>query len=51
MDDPKKLRELTDQEIAAVTGGNAPPPTNGGNGAGQSGQCTGNPNDRPASCH
>jgi opacity protein-like surface antigen len=26
------------------------PPTNGGNGAGQSGQCTGNPNDRPSSC-
>jgi len=28
----------------------APPPTNGGNGAGQSGQCTGNPAGRPASC-
>ncbi len=28
----------------------APPPTNGGNGAGQSGQCTGNPDGRPASC-
>jgi hypothetical protein len=28
----------------------APPPTNGGNGAGQSGQCTGNPDDRPAVC-
>lgn len=27
------------------------PPTNGGNGAGQSGQCTGNPDGRPASCH
>lgn len=26
------------------------PPTNGGNGAGQSGQCTGNPDGRPASC-
>jgi Spy/CpxP family protein refolding chaperone len=26
------------------------PPTNGGNGAGHSGQCTGNPADRPASC-
>ncbi|HEY6018836.1 MAG TPA: hypothetical protein VIY48_02795 [Candidatus Paceibacterota bacterium] len=25
----------------------ASPPTNGGNGAGQSGQCTGNPDDRP----
>jgi hypothetical protein len=30
--------------------GSAPPPTNGGNGAGHSGQCTGNPADRPASC-
>jgi hypothetical protein len=30
--------------------GNPSPPTNGGNGAGQSGQCTGNPADRPASC-
>ncbi len=29
---------------------NPSPPTNGGNGAGQSGQCTGNPNDRPHSC-
>jgi len=29
---------------------NAKPPTNGGNGAGSSGQCTGNPDDRPASC-
>jgi len=29
----------------------APPPTNGGNGAGSSGQCTGNPDDRPSSCH
>jgi hypothetical protein len=26
------------------------PPTNGGNGAGQSGQCTGAASDRPASC-
>jgi hypothetical protein len=26
---------------------NSPPPTNGGTGAGQSGQCTGNPDDRP----
>lgn len=26
------------------------PPTNGGNGAGQSGQCTGPQVDRPASC-
>lgn len=29
---------------------NPSPPTNGGNGAGQSGQCTGNPDDRPAVC-
>jgi hypothetical protein len=29
---------------------NAQPPTNGGNGAGQSGQCTGNPDDRPVVC-
>jgi hypothetical protein len=35
---------------AAPAFANAPPPTNGGNGAGQSGQCTGNPDDRPASC-
>jgi hypothetical protein len=26
------------------------PPTNGANGARQSGQCTDNPNDRPAVC-
>jgi hypothetical protein len=26
------------------------PPTNGGNGAGQSGQCTGPQDDRPAAC-
>jgi hypothetical protein len=25
-------------------------PTNGGNGAGQSGQCSGDPDSRPASC-
>jgi hypothetical protein len=36
--------------VAAPSFANAPPPTNGGNGAGHSGQCTGNPNDRPASC-
>jgi hypothetical protein len=29
---------------------NPSPPTNGGNGAGQSGQCTGKNADRPASC-
>jgi hypothetical protein len=29
---------------------NPSPPTNGGNGAGQSGQCTGPASERPASC-
>jgi hypothetical protein len=29
---------------------NPSPPTNGGNGGGQSGQCTGNPDLRPAVC-
>lgn len=28
----------------------APPPTNGGNGGGHSGQCTGDPASRPAVC-
>jgi opacity protein-like surface antigen len=32
---------------AAAAFADAQPPTNGGNGAGQSGQCTGNPDDRP----
>jgi hypothetical protein len=40
--------------LIAATGAaahaDAQPPTNGGNGAGQSGQCTGNPDDRPAVC-
>ena len=36
--------------LPAAAAGNAKPPTNGGNGAGHSGQCTGNPDDRPASC-
>src|SRR5829696_6167988 len=36
---------------ASATAWAAPsPPTQGGNGAGQSGQCTGNPADRPAVC-
>jgi len=30
--------------------GSPSPPTNGGNGAGKSGQCTGAAADRPASC-
>jgi hypothetical protein len=29
---------------------NPSPPTNGGNGAGKSGQCTGAASERPASC-
>jgi hypothetical protein len=35
---------------ASVAHADATAPTNGGNGAGQSGQCTGNPADRPAVC-
>jgi len=35
---------------AAPAFGNPSPPTNGGNGAGHSGQCTGAAADRPASC-
>ena len=35
---------------AAPALGNPSPPTNGGNGAGHSGQCTGPAADRPASC-
>ena len=30
---------------------NSTAPTNGGNGGGKSGQCTGTPTDRPASCN
>jgi hypothetical protein len=36
--------------FAAPVFADASPPTNGGNGAGQSGQCTGPQSDRPASC-
>ena len=35
---------------APIAAANPSPPTNGGNGAGKSGQCTGNPADRPAVC-
>jgi hypothetical protein len=38
---------LTFGSIAAAS---PSPPTNGGNGAGQSGQCTGPQDDRPQSC-
>jgi len=36
--------------VAAPAFGSPQPPTNGGNGAGQSGQCTGPAAERPASC-
>jgi hypothetical protein len=36
--------------VAAPALAEPQPPTNGGNGAGQSGQCTGPQDDRPASC-
>jgi Spy/CpxP family protein refolding chaperone len=36
--------------VAPVAAANPSPPTNGGNGAGHSGQCTGNPDFRPAVC-
>jgi hypothetical protein len=36
--------------LAPVAAANPSPPTNGGNGAGHSGQCTGPAADRPASC-
>jgi len=35
---------------AGPVSANPSPPTNGGNGAGHSGQCTGPAADRPASC-
>jgi hypothetical protein len=36
--------------LTPVATANPSPPTNGGNGAGQSGQCTGKNSERPASC-
>ena len=36
--------------FAAPANASPRPPTNGGNGAGQSGQCTGPADERPASC-
>jgi hypothetical protein len=36
--------------LAPAAFANPSPPTNGGNGAGQSGQCTGKASERPASC-
>ena len=50
----KILAGLTVAVIALATAvpafASPSPPTNGGNGAGQSGQCTGNPDGRPAVC-
>jgi hypothetical protein len=36
---------------ASTAFANPSPPTNGGNGGGASGQCTGAAADRPAGCH
>jgi Spy/CpxP family protein refolding chaperone len=36
--------------VAPAAMANPSPPTNGGNGAGKSGQCTGPNADRPSSC-
>jgi hypothetical protein len=36
--------------MAPVAAANPSPPTEGGNGAGKSGQCTGKPSERPAVC-
>jgi hypothetical protein len=53
----KRARTLAVSLVLAaglvVTGtalADAPPPTNGGNGAGSSGQCTGDPDGRPNVC-
>jgi hypothetical protein len=36
--------------LAGPAAADPTPPTEGGNGAGHSGQCTGDPDDRPAVC-
>jgi hypothetical protein len=36
--------------VGSFAAANPSPPTNGGNGAGQSGQCTGAASERPAAC-
>jgi len=50
----KLLAALTVSVIALATAvpalASPSPPTNGGNGVGQSGQCTGPADERPASC-
>lgn len=53
---PKRTIAAFILALALALGSAAPafaspsPPTNGGNGAGQSGQCTGPASERPASC-
>lgn len=44
------LASLMAVAMAAPAFASPSPPTNGGNGAGQSGQCTGPASERPASC-
>jgi hypothetical protein len=51
----RKLLAVLAAGALAVSGpaaafGSPSPPTNGGNGAGKSGQCTGPQDDRPSSC-
>jgi hypothetical protein len=49
----KRIAALTAAAALALSGtalATPSPPTNGGNGAGSSGQCTGANEDRPASC-
>lgn len=36
--------------LSPIAAANPSPPTNGGNGAGKSGQCTGKNSERPSSC-
>lgn len=36
--------------LASIAAANPSPPTNGGNGAGKSGHCTGKNAERPSSC-
>lgn len=44
------LALMATSAVVPATLANPSPPTNGGNGAGKSGQCTGKAADRPASC-
>jgi hypothetical protein len=49
--DPTAPTNFTDEDAVAVFSSSPSPPTEGGNGAGKSGNCTGDPDDRPSSCH